>query len=942
MPRKLIEVALPLDAINSASAREKSIRHGHPATLHLWWARRPLAAARAVIFAQMIDDPSEDPDQFPTESAQEAERQRLFQLIEELVHWENRNNEEILNKAKIEIWKSWRNTCIQNSDHANAKELFNADRLPAFHDPFAGGGSLPLEAQRLGLESYASDLNPVAVLINKALIEIPAKFANRPAVNPQIDAKYSAIKDWQGTEGLASDIKYYGQWLRDEAEKRIGHLYPKIEITSNIVYERPDLKPLLGRKLTLIACLWVRTVKSANAAFANIDVPLATTFMLSTKPGKEAYIEPVIENNNYHFIVKIGLPKDIANIKNGTKLARGANFRCLISGTPLTPEYIKSQGINGQMGTRLMAIIVEGDHSRIYLSPTKLMEQLAQQAVPQWVPETALPHDKRSIFTPLYGLTHFYHLFTNRQLVALTTLSDLIKSVHEKVYQDALKAGFSNDEQNLACDGKGAKAYADALAVYLGLCVSRTTNTINALAVWSQSREQSVNLFSRQSIPMAWDFPEVNPFGKAAGDFGATSASIAKTISEALTNSASVFQTDAQTQNISQGKVVSTDPPYYDNVGYADLSDFFYVWLRYSLRSIFPDLFATMAVPKSAELIATPYRHNSKEAADKFFLEGMTKAMQRLITQAHPAFPITIYYAFKQAKNENAQGVISTGWKTFLEALIAAGFMLTRTWPIRTERPTGVKKGTNVLATSIVLVCRKRPENAPISTRQEFLNILKQELTQAVKYLQQSNIAPVDLAQSAIGPGMSIYTRFSKVIDASGNSLSVRQALALINQILDEILAAAERGFDGESRWALAWFEEFGFNEAEYHIAETLSKAKNSSVATMVELGIMIAKRGKVRLLKPQELTPWYANNKTEPLIVWKIVHQLISLLENSGEMAVAQMIKLLSDKGEVARELSYRLYTICERKRWAQAALSYNSLVQSWPEIIRLANEVK
>jgi putative DNA methylase len=592
--KKLIEVALPLVAINKACVREKAIRQGHPSTLHLWWARRPLAAARAVLFAQMVDDPSAHPDLFPTEKKQEKERQRLFRIIEDLVQWENTTNEAVLEQARAEIWQSWRAACAENVDHPRAKELFNRHKLPSFHDPFAGGGSLPLEAQRFGLEAFASDLNPVAVMICKAMIEIPPRFAGRPPVNPNWQEKPKEEKvanTWRGAQGLADDVRYYGQRMRDEAEKRIGHLYPKIEITAEVVRERPDLKPLLGQKLTVIAWLWARTVKSPNPAFSDVSVPLASSFMLSTKEGKEAYIQPIIEGGGYRFTVRMGKPKDEEAAKNGTKLAR-ANFACLLSGAPISAEYIKDQGKTGQMGVRLMAIVADGPRGRVYLDPTREQEAASQEAKPAWRPEGEIATRMTGGNCTPYGLTSWGHLFTDRQLVALRSLSDLVQEARSWAKQDALVAQLSDDDKRLEDGGAGATAYSDAMALYLGLAVSRTTNTINALVVWSQSREQSVNLFSRQAIPMAWDFPEVNPFGGAAGDFGATTASVGKTISAAIGREAHVFQRDAQTQNLSESKVVSTDPPYYDNIGYADLSDFFYVWLRCSLKSVFPDLFS--------------------------------------------------------------------------------------------------------------------------------------------------------------------------------------------------------------------------------------------------------------------------------------------------------------------------------------------------------------
>jgi putative DNA methylase len=940
--KKLIEVALPLEAINKASAREKSIRHGHPSTLHLWWARRPLAAARAVIFAQMVDDPSAHPDQFPTEEAPEQERQRLFGLLEELVLWENTTNEEVLERAQAEIWKSWRATCAAHKDHPRVAEMFNPDKLPAFHDPFVGGGSLPLEAQRLGLESYASDLNPVAVLINKAMIEIPPKFAGQPPVNPEARKDETLIaKTWCGAQGLAEDVRYYGQWMRDEAERRIGYLYPKIEVTAGMAQERPDLKPLLGRKLTVIAWLWARTVKSPNPAFAQVDVPLASTFMLSTKAGKEAYVEPVIEGSSYRFTVKVGKPRDAERAKNGIKLARGANFQCLMSETPITPGHIYAEANAGRMGARLMAVVAEGDRGRVYLAPTPDMEEVAHKAKPEWKPDVAMPENPRWFSPPLYGLKTYGDIFTPRQLVALTTFSDLVQEAREWVKRDAIAAGLSADARGLDTCGISAMAYADALAVYLAFQVDQLSNHLSTVCAWHVNNEQLKNTFARHAIPMVWDYAETNPFSRSTGSLGNLQERQVKGLySLAPAKRGSALQEDAALQSGTTDKVVSTDPPYYDNIGYADLSDFFYVWLRCSLASVFPDLFATLAVPKAAELVATPYRHGNKSKAEAFFLDGMTQAMHRLAEQVHPAFPVTIYYAFKQSESDNDEATTSTGWETFLDAVVRAGFALSGTWPMRTEQTAAMKTGTNALASSIVLVCRPRPQDAPTATRREFLSALKAELPEALIHLQRGNIAPVDLAQAAIGPGMAVYTRYAGVLDAEGKPLSVREALALINQTLDEVLAEQEGDFDADSRWALAWFEQLGFAEGEYGVAETLSKAKNTSVSGMVEAGILASKGGRVRLLRPNEL-PADWDPATDPrLTAWEVAHHLIRVLEAGGESVAAELAATLGGHAETARELAYRLYTLCERKKRAQEALPYNSLVQSWTEITRLARE--
>ena len=632
--KKLIEVALPLESINVASGREKSIRHGHPSTLHLWWARRPLAAARAVIFAQMVDDPSANADLFPTEKAQEKERHRLFKIIEELVKWENTTNETVLQAARDEIWQSWRRSCADNADHPRAKELFNRHKLPAFHDPFAGGGALPLEAQRLGLEAFASDLNPVAVLINKAMIEIPPKFAGRPPVNPEGQSQTKQMgKVWHGAEGLADDVRYYGKWMRDEAQKRIGHLYPTAEITADLAKDRPDLTPLIGSRLTVIAWIWARTVKSPNPAFADVQVPLASSFILSTKTAREAYVEPVIEDGSYRFTVRTGKPKNFDAVRAGTKISRG-NFGCVMSGTPITGDYIKTEGKAGRIGARLMAIVAEGERGRVYLSPTKEHESVPQMATPTWKPEGEIATRMTGGNCTPYGLTTWADLFTSRQLVALATLTDVVQEANKKIVDTAVVSGLLKDELHLHNGGTGATAYAEAIEVYLAFLVNQVANHSSSVCGWNSANAQMRSVFARQAIPMVWDYAESNPFCDSSGSFNNLYERQIKGF-EALGHGqkGAALQADVNAQTITIGKVVSTDPPYYDNIGYADLSDFFYVWLRRSLQSVFPEVFATVAVPKSQELVAAAFRHGGKENAERFFLNGMGNAMHRFCAE---------------------------------------------------------------------------------------------------------------------------------------------------------------------------------------------------------------------------------------------------------------------------------------------------------------------
>lgn len=940
--KKLIEVALPLDAINKASAREKSIRHGHPSTLHLWWARRPLAAARAVIFAQMVDDPSALPDLFPTEKKQEKERQRLFKIIEELVKWENTTNEEVLERARAEIWQSWRRACADNVDHPRAKELFDRKKLPAFHDPFAGGGALPLEAQRLGLESFASDLNPVAVLINKAMIEIPPRFAGKPPVNPKTrNEKTLLAREWKGAQGLAEDVRYYGKWMRDEAETRIGHLYPKVEVTAEMAKARPDLKPLVGKELTVIAWLWVRTVPSPDPSMAGAHVPLIASYWICKKPNKLAWLEPVVDrlNRSWRFEVRTGEPRDQAAVEAGTKVGRG-DFRCILSDAAISSGSIRKHGSAGAIGYRLVALVADAGRARAYLSATAEQVGAADVPSPNDPPTSSLPAQALGFRVQNYGYTTHASLFTPRQLTVLDALAALVSEAHARVLADARVAGL-DDGTPLEQGGTGARAYADAVALMLGIAVSRRHDRWTAFSIWDTTREGLASLIRLSAVPMTWEFAEGNPFSESTGNFldgVELTAKVIEPLGFGLPGKAE--QMDARAIAADGAAVVCTDPPYFDNIPYADLSDLFYVWLRRALRPILPELLSTVLVPKADELVADPARHGGREAAERFFFDGMRQAIARLRGRTFPEIPLGIFYAFKQSESESA-GSVSTGWDSFLSALVDEGFSVVGTWPIRTEQSGGLRNvGRNSLATSVVLVCRPRPANAATATRREFVNALKAELPAALAHLQRSNIAPVDLAQAAIGPGMAVYTRYARVLDAEGKPVPVREALALINQILDEVLAEQEGDFDADTRWALAWFEQSGFAEGEYGVAETLSKAKNTSVGGMVEAGVVESKRGKVRLLPPDELPEDWDPTTDNRLTVWEMVHHLIRVLESGGESAAAELAAKLGGRAEVARELGYRLYTVAERKKRAQEALRYNGLVQSWPEITRLARE--
>ena len=897
--KKLIEVALPLDAINREAAREKSIRHGHPFTLHLWWARRPLAACRAVLFASLVDDPSSRREEFPTVEDQDRERKRLFDLIEELVKWENVNNERILNEARAEILKS------------------TDGNPPPVLDPFCGGGSIPLEAQRLGLEAHGSDLNPVATLITKAMIEIPPHFAGRPPVNPDAQDALTRGHTWKGASGLAADVHYYGEWMRHEAEKRIGHFYPKVKLP----------KESGGGEATVIAWIWARTVMCPNPV-CGARMPLVSDFWLSKKRGKKAWVEPIVDivNKKVRFEVKSGdgMPSE------PTKVGRGARFRCLVCYQDSPEQHVKSESMAGQMGQQLIAIIAEKRRGRIYLPPSEEHLKIAESAKPNWKPETEMNRDTSDLVSGRgYGFFIWADLFTQRQLTALTTFSDLVSEAREQVEADAIKVDYGE-----------VGAYADAVVTYLAFNIDQLANHQSAFCGWNSTNSQMRSVFARQAIPMVWDFAESNPFCESSGSFYNLHERQVKAFRAIpASQSAEVTQADAASAMWEVNlPIISTDPPYYDNIGYADLSDFFYVWLRQSLRRVYPDLFNLMLVPKTEELVATPYRFGGdKSKAEAHFLTGLGKAFHLMRNRTHPSYPMTIYYAFKQSETDKEDsGVASTGWETMLEGLLESGFQITGTLPMRTEKiGRSVEIGTNALASSIVLVCRPRPDNAKMATRRDFIAALRRELPDALRHLQEGNIAPVDLAQAAIGPGMAVFSRYRNVLESDGNPMSVRTALQIINGELDTYFAEQEGDLDPDTRFCTAWFEQYGMRAAAFGEADVLARAKNSSVEGVTESGVLQASAGKVRLLNHNEYPDDWEPNSDSRLNTWKCTQYLIRALDQGGEVEAARLVHLLgAGPSEVARGLAYRLYAICERKGWAQEAVAYNTLVTSWSYI--------
>ncbi len=920
--KKLIEAALPLPEINDASAYDKMPGIGpHPKGIHQWWARLPLPTARAILFASVVDDPEAHPDKWPTEEEQNAERERLFDILRRMMGKKLHEAPEVYAEARAEMLK-----------HCDGQ-------LPAVFDPFSGGGSIPLEANRMGFEAHAGDLNPVAVLLNKCNLEIAPRWVDHPPVNPVDRERIGGGEAWQGTDGLASDVRYYSELVGQAVRKKQKELYPKARLP----------KELGGGDADVIAWIWARTVASPNPAAQGKKVPLISSFWLSTKKGNLVWLEPRVDKSNgtYSFSVRTGTPSDRASIGKGTKLGRGAKFKCLLTDEPISDKYLKSEAQAGRLALTLIAIVAEGRRERIYLPADKFNEEVAFSATAISPPSEELAYDSRYLTPPGYGMDSIDKLFHPRQLVTLEALSDVAKSLRPRIISDCRNAEMPEAE---------AATYADAIQTFLALSIDRAADFNNSLCRWSPSNQKVMNLFGRQVIPMVWDFAEANTLGGSVGAWETCSEYVAKciqTIPVEGNGAGSARQIDAATgANGISNLLVSTDPPYYDNVPYADIADFFYVWLRRILSQVHPELFTTMLVPKMPELTASPRRwKGDKERAREHFEGGFRRAFTALREKMDNRFPLTVYYAFKQDDEESGDddvdenGVdLTTGWETLLEALISSGFQITGTWPVRASQAWRMRSmGSNALASYIVLACRPRADDAPQVASNQFRNELKRTLPSALRHLQQGNIAPVDFAQAAIGPGMAVYSRYSRILDSSGKAMTVRSALGIINQALTEVLNELEDDFDNDTRWAISWFEQNGFSEGDYGDAELLSKAKVTSVEGLHQAGIVKRGGGKVRLLAPSELpADWDPESDKRPT-VWEMTHHLLRLyhFEKAGDEATAALLRKIGSQGEVARELAYRLHNTSERKKWSQEAQGYNALVLGWPEIARLAREM-
>lgn len=900
--KKLIEVSLPLEKINAEASREKSIRHGHPSTLHLYWARRPLAAARAVLFAQLVDDPSAHPEKFPTIEEQDAERDRLHKLIEELVVWENSNDEKLLEQAREEIRNS------------------NNGELPAVLDPFAGGGAIPLEAQRLGLEAHASDLNPLAVLINKALIELPPKFKDMPPVFP---GAAETRTEWKGAEGLAEDVRLYGQWMRDEAEKRIGHLYPKVKAPG-------------GTEHTVIAWIWARTVRNPNPANP-IEVPLVRSWWLSKKKGKEAWVEAKVVDGEVRYEVRHDAngPKGDAD---GTVKRTGAVS--IADGTPIDFGYVRQEAKAGRMGSHLIGIVGDGKPGRIYCSPEQQHVEVSNLKRPSSAPEIQLPEAALGFRVQAYGFETWADLFTNRQLLALTTFSALAKGIASEVERDARNS--TNEVSSFRSHHDLVKAYADAVTVYLALAVSKSANVSSSFTSWMNDRGAFRETFARQALPMVWDYAEQNPLLKSGATVAMNIGKIADVIENLPCGSGEAQQADAMSRSYSE-VAISTDPPYYDNIGYSDLSDYFYVWIRPMLENVLPGVTSTILTPKADELVANPFRHGGRAGAERFFVDGFDRVFEKMRSGSLLDGPITVYYAYKQ-QDVRDTGTASTGWHTLLDGLMKSGWEITATWPMRTEG-TGriLARGTNALASSIVLACRPRPEDAPLTTRRDFTRALKKELPDALRTMLQGSIAPVDLAQAAIGPGIAIFSRYSRVRDADGTDMGVREALMLINQVLDEVLGEQESDFDPETRFATRWFRSYGWNKEGSGLADQLARSSDTSLGALERGGILQTGGGKARLLPPDEMSGEWNALTDDALSIWEATVRLAGVLQSDGADGAARMLVGVQQRVQLdaVKDLGFLLFHEAEKRSDSKTAGYFNALVTSWPDIVAMANDI-
>jgi len=939
-PKKLIEVALPLDDINAGAEYEKLPGIGpHPRGIHHWWARRPFAAARAILFAQLVNDPGGErgwgKQTGQTIEDAQNEREKLFNIVRGLADWKRSNDKNILQQASKIIFDSWKETCAANG-------LQGGD-LPAFYDPFCGGGAIPFEAQRLGLESHASDINPMAVIINKMMIEIPHRFKGKKSISRSTTDLTLDIPSTVSSPAfyIANDFRHYANIVLKNTKSRIEYLYPKIIISEESLSYRKDLVPYKDKSLKVIAWIWANSVPSPNPA-VKIKIPLIRSFKLSAKKNKSKWLVPEIDSDR----IKYKVSTEESNFDlSGTVKKSGAT--CLISRTPISFDHIRKCAKNGNMDQALLCIVAEGDRERLYITPDECNYKQLPPKEKATIPSNTIPDSALGFRIQNYGFKNYSDMFTTRQQVALSTISDEIMKVKDLIIADAECAGMSADNIALCENGSGARAYAETICSYLLLSLGRCIDFNNKFTGWNPSNEKIMHLFGGNKISMVWDFGEANILEEVVGGFPTCVDYQSKCIETLHLNSTGhVSQQNATEQTVAIGKIVSTDPPYYDNIGYACLSDVFYSWLRTPFKEIYPSLFSTISVPKNEELVAEPFRHDGEDNAASFFMTNMITALKKLHSQSSEYYPITLYYAFKQSETKDI-GTSSTGWETFLEAIVQAGFTITGTWPLRSEQTTRLRSfGSNALASSILIVCRKRNQNEHTVARKEFLRELKAELPFALQEMiggkkGSTPIAPVDLAQAAIGPGMAVFSRYSGILEADGSTLSVHNALIQINNVIDEYFNEAEGDMDSNTRFCIDWFMQYGFKESEYGQADVLARAKGATVEGLTAAGVVQSGGGKARLLKFEEYPETWDPEKDNITPTWEALHQLIRALRSGGEEKAGLLLKKMAEKTESIRQLAYRLYTLCERKGWAEEARAYNELIASWHGTVEAAEKV-
>lgn len=901
---KLIERIIPIEAINANAEYEKKPGVGpHPRSLHLWWAKRPHAAARAIIFCQLVDDPSSSPELFPTIDDQNKERERLMEIAAKLSDWKLSFDDDVMKDAQKEILKS------------------NNGEFPIISDPFSGGGTIAAEAQRIGVPSVCSDINPIPFLIGKTMVEYPWRYK---------DSSPRSVKSIQRTsyrfsDGLASDFRNYGNILIEKFKSRMAAFYPRVDLP----------KEFGSGKADVVCWLWAKTVASPDPALSGLHVPLIKSMDLCNKKGSRVWLQPKVSGTSYTFGVQSeALGHEYESIK-GTVGRSGAT--CIVSGAAIPLAYIRKEGVSGRIGEKLIAIAVNtGGRGKVYIPATESQSELmfSCKNLRDGDLSIGIEHWSGCTNSVVYGFDTFDKLFNDRQSYSLKELASLISEMRSYIRNDILDSG---------CSKEFSEEYSIVMVDYLSLALSRALDFNNRFTGWNASNQKIMHLFGSHRIPMVWDYGEANITSNVVGGLPQIVEFLAKCI-ERVQPRARGSVTLAPAQEISFGEmtVVSTDPPYFDNVPYSNLSDFFYMWLRPIMKESHSSEFGTIATPKNGELVANEARHGSKAHAEEFFLNGMEGALTNLKRQHDSRYPIVIYYAFKQSEIEE-EGLISRGWSAFLSSVVASGLQVIATWPIRSESSLRLRAhGSNALSTSVVMVCRVRENVGEVISRSDFVRNLRKELPSAIATLQASNVSPADMPQSAIGPGIRVFSRYAAVLESDDSPMSVKTALQLINAELDTFLSSLTGDFDAETRFAVTWFEQFGYDKGEFGTAQSLCQARGLAVDAVKHAGIIESAAGKVRLLKRSELDDGWDPNTDTHLTIWECLQYLVRALDEGEENAARLLKRIGPERAGAVKDLAYYLYDLAGNKRRdAQEATAYNALIALWSDLTGLASTV-